>query len=366
VRSDRHPTSTADRDVESALHELGNALSVVVGWLETARRGVIDDREVRAAIEHAHVRALRAHRIARRAIGGEVPTSAESLPSLVEEAVVGLGPMAAGRGVRLECSLPAELAPSTVRGGDRLLQVLTNLLLNALEVSSAGGCIELGVAREGDSVALVVRDEGPGIPLDERATLFARGMTRRPGGVGIGLSHAAELAAAEGGELAFDESASRGGAAFRVLWPLEPLVPPSGALPSAAPHVTKAPSLSGLRVLVLDDDAAVVELIDTVLRARGAMVVAAQNEEELRDAVERGPFDAALLDASPLGEGSDELLGRLCRESPSLHAILISGSRDAAIPSSLSPARTSWVHKPFEMSQIVDALHSREGTLPSP
>jgi DNA-binding NtrC family response regulator len=110
---------------------------------------------------------------------------------------------------------------------------------------------------------------------------------------------------------------------------------------------------------VLDDDVAIVELIDTVLRARGAVVVSAHTEEELRGAVERGPFDAALLDASPLREGSDELLDRLCRESPSLHAILISGSRDATIPSALSPARTSWVHKPFEMAQIIDALATR-------
>lgn len=354
MRSVRPTTSSADRDVEAALHELGNALSVVVGWLETARSGAIDDPRVRSAIEHAHVRALRAHRIARRAIGGEIPTNAERLGALLEEAVVGLRPLAEARGVRVELVSAAELATASVSGGDRLLQVLTNLLLNALELSPRGGRIELAVRCEAEAVSLLVSDEGPGVPPEERAALFLRGKTSRPGGVGIGLSHAAELAEAEGGELRLDEGTTTGGAVFRVRWPLE-----QPEAPSSAPRTTRAASLSGLRVLVLDDDDAIVELIDTVLSARGAEVVSARTEEDLRLAVERGPFDVALLDASPLGEGSDALLDRLCRESPSLHAILISGSRDAAIPASLSPARTSWVHKPFEMAQIVDALQRR-------
>jgi two-component system OmpR family sensor kinase len=124
--------------------------------------------------------------------------------------------------------------PRAVVSGDphQLRQILGNLLRNALVHTPAGTPVEVHVAREGDVIALRVRDHGPGLPVDDADALFERfwraeaGRERGKAGSGLGLAIVAGLVGAHGGEV-HAENAPGGGARFTVR------LPAVGAAPSA-------------------------------------------------------------------------------------------------------------------------------------
>ncbi|ALC17774.1 signal transduction histidine kinase [Desulfuromonas soudanensis] len=126
-----------------------------------------------------------------------------------------------------EHSVALELPPEPIRArGDynRLLQVLKNLLGNAIKYSPGGGTIHLGAEEEEDRVRIWVRDDGMGIPqqaLDKIFTKFYRvddSVRRMPGGVGLGLALAREVLRAHGGRI-WAESALGKGSAFYFTLP---------------------------------------------------------------------------------------------------------------------------------------------------
>ena len=106
----------------------------------------------------------------------------------------------------------------------RLAQVLRNLIDNAVSFSPEGGIVTLAVNRAGPSVELVVTDQGPGVPPNNRRDIFKRFYSERPEGEdfgrhsGLGLSIAAAIVTAHGGQIQV-EDAPGGGARFRVMLP---------------------------------------------------------------------------------------------------------------------------------------------------
>jgi two-component system sensor histidine kinase GlrK len=115
------------------------------------------------------------------------------------------------------------LAPLTVTGGrEEMTTIASNIIANAIKYSPAGGTISLSLTREEDQVVFDVSDEGPGVPIEDRARIFepfyrARA-TEHAAGTGLGLAIASEFVHAHHGLLALIESAS--GAHFQVRLPL--------------------------------------------------------------------------------------------------------------------------------------------------
>ena len=106
---------------------------------------------------------------------------------------------------------------------DRIVQVLSNLLVNAMKFSGPGGIIDLRAVRSGDLVELVVSDNGPGIPSSEVPRLFQRFLkvdTDERRGLGLGLYNCKKLVEAHGGKIWVDSDLGRG-ATFRFTLPLE-------------------------------------------------------------------------------------------------------------------------------------------------
>jgi two-component system sensor histidine kinase AtoS len=99
---------------------------------------------------------------------------------------------------------------------DHLQQILMNLVLNALQATPAGGLVMVRIHREGDAVAVEVRDTGAGIPADELGEVFEPFYTTKPSGTGLGLSISRQLAELNGGSLAL-ESAPGHGTIARLL-----------------------------------------------------------------------------------------------------------------------------------------------------
>lgn len=341
--------STCDPDLAGALHEVSNALTVVLGWLDVASTRQ-DASGAHEAIEVARLHARLGHQIARAAIGADVPereSEQASARSVLSAAALGVTPQAERRAVRVVMS-SEEPGHALVRNASAALQILTNLLLNAIDFSPEGGQVALKVHDAGSSVLFSVADEGPGIDPERVSTLLSAPQSTRRGGAGVGLRHSATLARSHGGELRVASAAP--GACFELRWPI------AEARSSIRPSIAAKSLVCGARVLVVEDDAAVCSLVELALGARGAEVVLAGSRAEFNRALQNeGPFDAALIDLSPLAADISGAFDRLQQVCPGIPVILISGVA-SGVPEEVIERVTAWVRKPFEMGEVIEVL----------
>src|SRR4029079_4052425 len=181
--------------------------------------------------------------------GAEAPdsTAQASGRSVAESALMGVRPRAEQRGVQLDRAL-LDAASALLGSVGSLLQILTNLLLNAIDFSPKGSTVSIGVREEGPSVIFSVSDEGPGIDPERVATLLTAPASTRRGGAGVGLRHSAALSRTKGGSLSVARTSP--GACFDLRWPIAEL------RTGTAPKRVKRPTVMGARVLVVEDDAA--------------------------------------------------------------------------------------------------------------
>ncbi|MBN1612509.1 MAG: sensor histidine kinase [Polyangiaceae bacterium] len=334
-----------ESDLAGALHEVSNVLTIVLGWLDKAQTH-LPPGEARSAVEVARSHAWLGHRIARRAIGAEVP---DDLPrparEIADQVVRGIQWEASRHGVRVVSQ--TDTGRTLVDAPGAAQQVLLNLLLNAVAFSPPGAVVELRQWAAHGDVIFSVRDQGPGIDWEAVSQKQGAPISTRRGGAGIGLAHSIALARSRGGELDCATSGA-GGTTFELRWP-------RGHEPSGA-RVSNPPPrlLEQVRVLVLEDDPAVVSLIEVALEARGADVVSVANLPTLRSHSSRA-FDVALVDLSPIS--SDVLAGlREIRERWRGVAIVLITGTAVALPSGADEHLAAWVRKPFDMNEIVDVL----------
>lgn len=341
-----------ERDLQGSLHDVSNALTVVLGWLDRAREAR-DPAALEQALSRIADEARHAKTLARRAIGAEPqadePVAAREPVEAAAEAVI---PEAGRCGLTLERRFDPLAARAVVRDATALHQILLNLLLNALAMAPRATRIGIELALSGRELSVIVADEGPGVPESQRAGLFTTGRTTRPGGAGIGLRHAAALAARAGGHITLEKSAR--GARFALTWPCQP-----GETATASRRFAGlAGLLPGTRVLIVEDEEGVLDLLETALVARGADVVGVRRRSELAPALATGGFDAALLDLSPIADDVRGALDAVQRSSPGVRLIVISGSAIAPDPA-FEAVDALWVRKPFEVADILRALAAR-------
>ncbi|HET9158825.1 MAG TPA: ATP-binding protein [Myxococcaceae bacterium] len=192
----------AQRGLGKGGEHAGRALEAIdrgVSWMDTLVKTVLD-------VSATDAGGLQLHRKAGDLVGVLESACALQLPNLEE------------RGLHLERRWPTTL-PAVV-DHERVLQVLVNLLGNAVKFTPAGGRIVVGAAREPGSVRLWVADSGPGVPREHLGHLFQRGWQAEPkgGGRGLGLYICRLIVEAHGGNILVDR-ASEGGASFNVLLP---------------------------------------------------------------------------------------------------------------------------------------------------
>ena len=360
-------------DRAAGLHEATNALTVILGWLDRAKQAAHGVRDAEQALERATSHALRARNGLRRAIGAATPEEApEAVAEVARGCVEDLEIEAAHAAVRLRLAIEVPCGETLVSHPHAVWQVLSNLLLNAIALSPKEGIVDLRVAGHEATGALAVRftvtDQGPGLSAERAQQIFAGRGRGRAGGAGIGLPHAQALARQCGGELTLDKSSR--GACFVLLWPAlaadsdstrkpppsgpssEPATVPTPTLPSSAlgPRAVAAayasepqpstkrsaeadqapPSTGGKRrsdsmlrgqnILLLEDDDAVIELLELTLAARGARLFTIRSAAELTDALCRERFHTLLVDLSPVRGELEALVERARRLEPEIVA----------------------------------------------
>ena len=211
----------------SVSHELRTPLTAIRGHVAALSEGVIEDREL--ARQSLAVIAAEAGRLER--LVGDVLDLAKldahrftvleeevEMERLCEQAYSSFVEEARRRGIAYRQEIAAR--PTLVTDGDRVLQIITNLLANAFRWTPDGGRIELELGAENGSVSVVVRDTGPGIEAGDRDRIFRPFWSGDGSGTGLGLAIANELAQALGGSIEL-ESTDGLGSRFTLLLPAE-------------------------------------------------------------------------------------------------------------------------------------------------
>ena len=256
------------------------------------------------------------------------------------------------RGIFIETvtDLAIEL-PTTLSDPAELREVMTNLILNAVDAMPRGGSLTLSTARRGDFIELRVADTGVGIPEAVRAKIFDPFFTTKgPKGTGLGLSMTYGILSRHGATIAV-ESQEGQGTVFTLLFPI------GGAARAAAPDVRETLPEVKLRCLVVDDEEAVGDMLADVLRSAGHTVAVARGATEALSRVRNEPFDLVLTDLSMPGMTGWELARAVRDVAPGLPVILVSGFAVEVSPDEL---RASGVHsvlaKPINIGEVLEAV----------
>jgi CheY-like chemotaxis protein/two-component sensor histidine kinase len=333
------------RDLAGVLHDVSNALTVLLGWVSEARSPSSTPEAVAYALTIIEQRARIARDLTRHAIGSPRFDEQREIGAIVEEVAQALRVEAQKAGVHLVVS--GLVSNAKLGGALDVSQVLTNLVLNALAHAPQGTTVEVVVSADHERCVIVVADEGPGVSADRRDRVF-RGESLRPGGAGVGLRHSRALARAWGGEVELEESPARG-ARFRVVWPR------ADAMPRPPTSNLRVQDLLGQRLLIVEDDALVTQLLQTALEARGANVTLATKSAEVTAALAHGPYDAVLVDLSPLGGDPAGAIAQIRATSPNAQLVLVTGQADA-LPAAIDTSAVHLVRKPFEITEVLAVL----------
>jgi signal transduction histidine kinase len=211
----------------SVSHELRTPLTAIRGHVDALREGVAEDPDVRAAsLEVITAEAARLDRLV-----GDILDLAKleanrftvlqeevDMSRLCDQAYAAFGEEARRR--EIEYDKRFEAAPTIVSDGDRVLQIISNLLANAFRWTPDGGRVELELAAENGSVSVAVDDSGPGISPQERERIFRPFWSRDNAGTGLGLAIARELAVALGGRIELESQPGQG-SRFELVLPTE-------------------------------------------------------------------------------------------------------------------------------------------------
>ncbi|HEY7708247.1 MAG TPA: HAMP domain-containing sensor histidine kinase [Gaiellaceae bacterium] len=209
-------------------HELRTPLTAIRGHVEALREGVAQDEETRQ--ESLNVIAHEAGRLER--LVGDVLDLAKldtrrftllheevDMGQLLEQAYNAFAEEARQRDIDYRQDISAR--PVIVADGDRVLQIISNLLSNAFRWTPDGGRVELQLGTENGTVSVAVEDNGPGITPEEQERIFRPFWTGDGTGTGLGLAIARELAVAHGGRIRLT-SVPGEGTRFELVLPLAP------------------------------------------------------------------------------------------------------------------------------------------------
>jgi two-component system, OmpR family, sensor kinase len=210
----------------SVSHELRTPLTAIKGHVDALRDGLVDDPElVSASLEVVANEATRLERLVGdvldlaklRAHRFTVQTEEVDMGRLVEHAFGSFGDEARRREI-VYALAGADGAPTIITDGDRVLQVITNLLKNAFRWTPDGGSIGVALEASNGAVRVDVTDSGPGISRQDAQRIFSPFVSHDTQGTGLGLPIAQELAAALGGRIELDTEPGRG-SRFRLVLP---------------------------------------------------------------------------------------------------------------------------------------------------
>jgi signal transduction histidine kinase/ActR/RegA family two-component response regulator len=364
-------------------HELRTPLTSIIGWTNLMRAGQVRGEMQAQALEIIERNARTQSRLIddlldiSRIISGKLllETREVNLDKVVSNSIEVVRPAANAKGIKLtyEC----EPGVKTVSGDSaRLQQVAWNLLSNAVKFTPEGGSVGVRLTREGARVKLNVSDTGRGIAPEFLPHVFDRfrqadsATTRAHGGLGLGLAIVRHLVELHGGTVHAESAGEDQGSAFSVTFPLA-----QGAAPCACQQAEAAEGvlslngterLSGVRVLVVDDEQDTRRLISTVIAQTGAEVTACASAGEALEKLKTWRPHILMSDIGMPGEDGYALIQKVRALPPERGgrtpaAALTAYARDEDKGRALAAGYQLHIAKPFNPKELLAAVSDLQG-----
>jgi signal transduction histidine kinase/ActR/RegA family two-component response regulator len=306
IRAEAETANRAKDEFLSVLsHELRTPLNAILGWSQILRKQSLSQEKMVRALETIERNARSQLQLIEdildisRIITGKLRLQARpvQLVPVVESAIESIRLAAEAKAIRIQSVLDTE-AGSITGDANRLQQVVWNLLSNAVKFTPKDGQVQIRLKRVNSYVELTISDTGQGISSDFLPYVFDRfrqhdsTTTRSYGGLGLGLAIVRQLVELHGGTVRATSLGIGQGATFTVELPvtinqslainpeqLDPLVQVNEVIDAP-------PTLEGLQILVVDDEADALELLSTILQEYGADVIAATSVREAMTIIE--------------------------------------------------------------------------------
>ena len=333
-------TAAKDQFLAVVSHELRTPLSAIAGWVRVARSGKVDaamqERALEAIDRNAQTQAQLIEDLldVSRIVSGKMRISPRPLnvAPVVEAALDTARPAALAKDIALVATIDSDAG---VVQGDRvrMQQIVWNLVSNAIKFTPQGGRVQVLVARVGSRVRISVADTGIGIAADQLPYVFERfwqestGGSRETTGLGLGLSICRSLVELHGGSIRAESAGIGKGAVFTAEFPIAAAAAAEASIGPTGDVATEAPSLDGVHVLVVDDDADARSLLRMLLEGVGARVDTAASADEALLSIPRSTPHVLVSDVGMPGKDGYALIRELRAAGPhgNIAAIAITG-----------------------------------------
>ncbi|HEX2268350.1 MAG TPA: PAS domain S-box protein [Pyrinomonadaceae bacterium] len=389
-RDARRHAEEADRLKDEFLatlsHELRTPLTSILGWASMIRNGEVEGSNVTRALETIERNARSQARLiddlldVSRIITGNLRLDLNllNLTPIVEAAVDALRPTADVKGIEVRTQFEP---PECLVKGDpnRLRQVIWNLLSNAIKFTSRGGSVKIELRCVESNARLTVSDTGEGIPESFLPYVFERfrqaeaSLSRRQGGLGLGLAVVRHLVELHGGRIRAESAGPNQGSTFTVDLPLAQERRDPARAEERRREIERRRSrssdkvrLDGVHILLVEDDDDSRKLLGTMLKRYGAIVTSTKSAAEAFDMFSQEAPDLLISDIGMPDEDGYELIRKL-RELPAgkggqTPAIALTGyasrkDRERA----LAAGYHKHMAKPIEQSEMMAAIASLIG-----
>ena len=375
----REANRMKDEFLTTLSHELRTPLAAIVGWTRLLRTGRLDGQRTVQALEviernvAAQAKLIDDLLDVSRIITGKLRLSVRrgSLSSVVAAAMDSMRPAAEGK--QIELRLQSDVPPGEdelVGDPDRLQQIFWNLISNSIKFTPPHGRVTVVLRRADDAYEVEVTDTGQGMTREFLRHAFDRfrqadsSVTRAHGGLGIGLAIARHLTELHGGSIAAESAGPGLGSNFLIRLPAVALGVEHAAAPEPEtfppPAVAAMPPVTGVRVLLVEDQWDSRELMAEILRSAGCEVALAGSASEALERLEEADPDVLVSDIGMPGEDGYSLLRRIRQREEagsSLPAIAVSAyAREEDRIRALSAGFQMHLAKPFEPAELLAAV----------
>ncbi|HYC57123.1 MAG TPA: ATP-binding protein [Candidatus Binatia bacterium] len=367
-----------DEFLATLSHELRTPLSAILGWSYVLASKVDDAETLHKGVEVIERNARHQSQLIEDLLDMSRISSGKMLldmqrvdfPAVVEAAVQAVRPAAEKAGIGIDTVF--EWDGSKLFGDPtRLQQVVWNLLTNAVKFTSSGGRISVKLERSDHQATLYVTDTGQGIAAEFLPHVFDRfrqanaSITRQHGGLGIGLSIVKQIVEMHGGQVTVRSDGTDCGSCFQVDLPLALPASEEETAAAASPNFeigaadSRLPELSGIRALVVDDEADARDMLSRLLSDRGAAVVCAGDAEQALTLLRSQQFDVFVSDIGMPVKNGYELMRDVREHGLQIPAIALTayaGADDRL--RALEAGFQCHVAKPVEASKLLATISS--------
>jgi PAS domain S-box-containing protein len=345
--------------IAGVAHELNNPLTAILGYAQLLESAGLDRRSA-DFVRKLYKQAQRTHRVVQNLLSFARQRKTQKvevdLRKVLEETLTLRDYDLKVNNITLERDLPEDL-PSVVADPHQLEQVFLNIINNALDAmleSSGSGVLKVRAASRDNFVSITFDDSGPGIKDPSR--IFDPFYTTKSvgKGTGLGLSICYGIVKEHGGEIVA-RNREEGGATIEVR--LRASSKPAAA--EAVPSLRREAMLKG-RVLLVEDEEAVLEFEGDVLVGAGGEVTTAMNVEDAKRRLRSGAFDAIVMNGRMPGGGStQEMYSWIAGNCPGMEKKLLLTFASVTDPQTrnfLHEAGVPMLAKPFEVADLISRV----------